>query len=86
VTLPAKFTLGGDIQNILLCLSRYIAKTIPQLIAAGRAGGTAITIKFNDRSIKVRGSAPFMIKTGIMQKKPKTAMHAKIATNFMPSS
>lgn len=63
-----------------------MAKTIPQLIAAGRAGGTAITIKFNDRSIKVFGSAPLIIKTGIIQKKPKTAIHAKIATNFIPSS
>jgi len=86
VTLPAKLTRGGDIQNILLFLSRYIAKTIPQLIAAGRAGGTAITIKFNDRSMKVRGSDPLITNTGQMQIKPKTAIHARIATNFMPSS
>jgi hypothetical protein len=36
-----------------------IAKIIPQLIAAGNAGGTAITIRFKDLSIKVAASDLF---------------------------
>jgi hypothetical protein len=86
VTLPATFTLGGEMQKILLFLRRCIAKTIPQLIAAGRAGGTAITIRLSDLSIKVRASSPLITKIGQIQINPRTAMLAIIATNFIPSS
>jgi hypothetical protein len=62
-----------------------IAKIIPQLIAAGNAGGTAITIRFKDLSIKVAGSDLFLIREGIIAKKPTTAIKAMIKTNFIPS-
>jgi len=63
-----------------------MAKTIPQLIAAGRAGGTAITIRFKDLSINVLTSSWFITKIGHIQQNPKTAILAIIATNFIPSS
>lgn len=62
-----------------------MAKIIPQLIAAGNAGGTAITIKLRDLSIKVAGSDLFLIRDGIIAKNPTTAIKAIINTNFIPS-
>lgn len=58
---------------------------MPQLIAAGRAGGTAITIRLSDLSIKVDTLAPYINKIGKIAMKPTTAMSAMIATNFIPS-
>jgi hypothetical protein len=62
-----------------------MANTIPQLIAAGKAGGTAITIKLSDLSISVETEAPCINKIGKIAMKPTTAMSAIIATNFIPS-
>jgi hypothetical protein len=73
-------------QKILQFFSLWMAKTIPQLIAAGKAGGTAITIRFSDLSMKVLTSDLFIIKIGQIAQKPSTAIMAMIATNFIPSS
>jgi hypothetical protein len=73
-------------QNILQLFNLCIANTMPQLIAAGNAGGTAITIKLSDLSIKVLTSDLFIISIGQIAQKPSTAIMAIIATNFIPSS
>ena len=82
---PAILTLGGEIQKIFYFFNLWIAKTIPQLIAAGKAGGTAITTKFSDRSIKVDTDASYINKIGKIAMNPITAIKAIMATNFMPS-
>ena len=86
VTRPAILTLGGEIQNIFWLLSLRIAKIIPHDMAAGSAGGTAITMRFKERSISVETDASYRSKMGKIAIKPTTAMRAIIATNFMPSS
>ena len=50
---PAILTRGGEMQKIFADLSLFIAKITPHDIAAGRAGGTAITSKLRLLSIKV---------------------------------
>lgn len=55
-TLPLTFTLGGEIQKILCFFSLLIAKTVPTVIAAGRAGGTVIVIRSSDLSTIAAGS------------------------------
>lgn len=50
LTLPATFTRGGEMQKILFFLSLASAKRVPAVIAAGKAGGTVIVIKSNERS------------------------------------
>jgi hypothetical protein len=73
-------------QNILQLFSRWMANTMPQLIAAGSAGGTAITIRLSDLSMKVLTSDLFIMSIGQIAQKPSTAIIAIIATNFIPSS
>lgn len=41
---PARFTRGGEMQKILPCFSRAIAKLMPTDMATGSAGGT-LTVK-----------------------------------------
>jgi hypothetical protein len=72
-------------QKIFYFFNLWIAKTIPQLIAAGRAGGTAITTKFSERSTRVDTEASYISKIGKIAMKPTTAIKAIMATNFMPS-
>lgn len=62
VILPDKFTLGGEIQKILCFLSLKIAKATPQLIAAGKAGGTQMTIRFRNLSMNVEDAIPNLKK------------------------
>jgi hypothetical protein len=42
--------LGGEIQKIFFLLSLLIAKTVPTVIAAGKAGGTVMVSKSRDLS------------------------------------
>lgn len=86
VTRPARFTLGGEIQKILALRSRDIAKTVPQVMAAGKAGGTVIVIRSNDLSIRVAASLPYLSMIGTVARKPRIANTAMMATNFIPSS
>jgi len=55
-------------------------------MAAGRAGGTQITIRFKNLSMKVVGSMPILMNELSKQMKPKTAMQAIKRTNFIASS
>lgn len=84
--LPDKLTLGGEIQKIFCFFSLKIAKATPQLIAAGKAGGTQMTIKFKNLSINVEDGIPNLINAGSKQTKPRIAMQAINNTNFMASS
>jgi len=62
-----------------------MAKTTPQVIAAGKAGGTVIVIRFSELSIKLAVDVPFLIMIGSVQQNPKIDSKAIIATNFMES-
>jgi len=53
-----------------------IAKATPTVMAAGKAGGTAIVIRFKDLSIKVEVSVFWLIKTGRVQTNPITPIRA----------
>ena len=57
-TLPETFTLGGEMQKILFFLRRLIAKAVPAVIAAGRAGGTVIVIRLRHLSTMSEVSQP----------------------------
>ena len=59
---------------------------MPHDIAAGNAGGTAITIILSDLSIKVETYAPYKSKTGKININPSIEHIAIIPTNLMPSS
>jgi len=50
-TLPLTFTLGGEMQKIFFFLSLPMAKIVPMVMAAGKAGGTVIVIKSRDRTM-----------------------------------
>lgn len=50
-----------------------MAKTVPTVIAAGKAGGTVMVIKSNDLSIIAAASYYYLIINGKVQRKPKTA-------------
>ena len=79
-------TLGGEIQKIFYDFNLLRAKTIPHDIAAGSAGGTAITIRLSDLSTNVEIDAYYFNSIGNIAIKPSTAIIAIIATNFIPSS
>ena len=49
-TLPATFTLWGEMQKIFFCLRRETAKAVPAVMAAGRAGGTVIVMRLRHLS------------------------------------
>jgi len=72
-------------QKILDALSLLIAKTIPHDIAAGRAGGTAITSKLRLLSINVTASTPRLINKGTSTRNPMKAHIAIKPTNFILS-
>ena len=73
-TLPLTFTRGGEIQKILLLFNLAIAKAAPAVMAAGRAGGTVIVIKSNERStISSTLKSYFSIK-GKVARNPPTAI------------
>jgi hypothetical protein len=83
---PDKLTLGGEMQKIRCCFKRKIANATPQLIAAGRAGGTQMTIRFKNRSMNVLASMPLRMKLPIRQINPMIAMQAIKRTNFIASA
>ena len=55
---PAMLIRGGDMQKMSCFLRRLIAKTIPQDMAAGRAGGTVTVNKSSVRSIMIAKGTP----------------------------
>jgi len=63
-----------------------MANATPQLIAAGRAGGTQMTIKFRKRSIKVADEIPCEMNEFKRQINPSTAMQAIRSTNLIASA
>jgi len=83
---PERFTLGGEMQKIRCFLRRKMANATPQLIAAGRAGGTQMTIKFRKRSIKVVDEIPREMNEFRRQINPSTAMQAIRSTNLIASA
>jgi hypothetical protein len=82
---PAILTLGGEMQKILDAFSLLIAKTTPHDIAAGRAGGTAITSKLRLLSTNVAASTLSLINIGTSKMKPINATIAMMPTNFILS-
>ncbi len=84
-TLPATFTLGGEIQKIFFFFNLLIAKTVPTVIAAGRAGGTVIVIKSSDLSIIGQAAYPYLIIKGKVPMKPSTAMTPMTMMNLSES-
>lgn len=85
VMLPAMFTRCGAIQKMEDFLSRYMAKTIPLLRAAGMAGGTQIVNMSRPRSTISAVVVPIISIKGIVMQKPIIARTAMIPTNFRPS-
>lgn len=73
-TLPLTLTRGGEIQKILLLFNLAIAKAAPAVIAAGRAGGTVIVIRSNDRSIISSALKSYLSINGKVARKPPTAI------------
>lgn len=82
VILPERLTLGGEMQKILEFLSLKMANATPTPIAAGRAGGTQITIKLRNLSINVLEGVPILIKAGKTHMKPMIAMQSISSTNL----
>jgi|LauGreDrversion4_2_1035121.scaffolds.fasta_scaffold32407_4 hypothetical protein len=68
-TLPATLTLGGEIQKILFFFNLEMANTVPAVMAAGRAGGTEIVIKF--RHLSTISQSPY----------PYSSISLKVAAN-----
>lgn len=62
-----------------------MANKIPQLIAVGNAGGTAINMQLNARSIIYLAEEPFFNRIGNKIANPTTAIRAMMKTNFKPS-
>jgi hypothetical protein len=89
--LPLIFTLGGEIQNILLFFNLEMAKDTPTDIVAGKAGGTVIVIKSNDLSTILLISnpsglsLPYWIKVGKVNTKPNIPTIAIAPTNTSES-
>lgn len=61
---PAILTLSGAIQKTSCFRSLCTANMIPQLIAAGKAGGTQITIKLPSLSRISARESPLVTITG----------------------
>ncbi len=62
-----------------------IAKTVPTVIAAGKAGGTVIVTKSNDLSIIAAASYPYSIINGKVPKNPRIAKTPIEKINFKES-
>jgi hypothetical protein len=72
-------------QKIRYSFNLRIAKIIPQAIVAGKAGGTAMTIKLRVLSRKVSHGAFYFIMIGNKQRNPIIAIRAITKTNLIPS-
>ena len=72
-------------QNICFFFRRLIAKTIPQDMAAGKAGGTVTVIKSRPLSMIISEGTPRLIYRGMVAMMPITATIAMIPTNLNPS-
>ena len=83
---PAMFIRGGEIQKIECDLRRLRAKTTPQDIAAGRAGGTTTVIKSRVRSITDLIGTPSYNCKCMVEKLATIARHAIMPMNFIPSA
>lgn len=68
-----------------LFLRRWIANTMPQDMAAGRAGGTATVIMSSPLIMSAFSGTPEFSWNGIVRKFPKIATNAIMPTNFMLS-
>jgi hypothetical protein len=58
---------------------------MPQLIAVGNEGGTAIKMQLNARSIIIFTEEPFFSRIGSKIANPVIAIRPIMKTNFMPS-
>ena len=72
-------------QKMSCFLRRLIAKTTPQDMAAGRAGGTVTVNKSSILSIKIAKGTPIETSCGIVATLAARAMIAIIPTNLSPS-
>ncbi len=72
-------------QKIFFFLSLLIAKAVPAVIAAGKAGGTAMVIKSNDLSTMFATCSPCLSISGSVAKKPSTATQPMAKMNFRES-
>ena len=82
---PAMLTLGGEMQKMSWPFRRLTANTIPQLMAAGIAGGTAIKIMSRALSRRISGLTPIDICIGMVEMLVTMANTAMMPTNFNPS-
>jgi hypothetical protein len=73
-------------QNILFFLSLARAKSVPTVMAAGRAGGTVIVIKSKERSTISSVGRFYSIICFRVDMKPMTAMKPKTKINLSESS
>ena len=72
LTLPATFTLGGEIQKILFSFNLEIEYTVPIVMAEGRIGGTVIVIKSKHFIAIYLLVYPASIRYFTVEAKPKT--------------
>jgi hypothetical protein len=74
LTLPLTLIRGGEIQKMRLLLSLAMAKAAPAVIAAGRAGGTVIVMRSNERSTISSGLRFCLNIKGRVPKNPTIAI------------
>ena len=72
-------------QKILRFFSLDIAKAVPTVMAAGRAGGTVIVIRSRDLSTMSAVSRPSPIIIGRVQRNPIIAISPILKMNFSES-
>ena len=72
-------------QKICFFFSLLMAKTIPQDMAAGRAGGTVTVIRSKALSTRISTGTPISTCNGMVEIVASRARIAIIPTNFKPS-
>lgn len=77
--------LGGEMQKMSYFFSLLMAKTIPQDMAAGSAGGTVTVMRSSALSMRILTGTPSFICKGIVVMIPTKARRAIRPTNLKPS-
>mmetsp|Transcript_36645 Transcript_36645/g.86768 ORF Transcript_36645/g.86768 Transcript_36645/m.86768 type:complete len:393 (-) Transcript_36645:932-2110(-) len=83
---PARFTLHGEMQKMFAFLRRSMANSIPMVMAAGSAGGTAMVTMSQALRMISRSSTLYSMNDWIDEMNPHTAIVAMTAMNLKESS
>mmetsp|Transcript_15195 Transcript_15195/g.36004 ORF Transcript_15195/g.36004 Transcript_15195/m.36004 type:complete len:217 (+) Transcript_15195:915-1565(+) len=83
---PAILTLLGEMQKIIAFLSRSSANSVPMVMAAGSAGGTAMVTMSQALRMMSRSSTLNLMNACTDHRKPATAITDITATNLKESA